>query len=291
MTTLSLRRLRRFKENKKAFASLILLGTLFTLSLFSEWICNDRPLIFDAPIPFHYSTIDLEIGKSLPSAPDLRHLLGTDDRGRDIFARLIYGFRLSLIFALLAAGISAFLGMCFGSLQAYEGSHVDSLGQRVSEIVNSLPELLLLMLLTSIFQPSFILLLVFMTMTGWMNFASYTRSECLRIKQLDYLKSAQMIGASPFRILSHHMLPNAISPIVSYFPIRVGYIVTNLAALDFLGLGLPSPNPSLGELLVQGKNHLQCWWILIPGICTLSLILILLNFISEGLRHAFDPKG
>ncbi len=243
-----------------------------------------------SPVRFGPSTIDWELTEPTPSAPDSRHLLGTDDRARDVFARLFYGFRLSLLLGLLVASIGACLGIAFASLEMYRGARFDILGQRFTEIISSIPELFILLIFHSLFEPSYLLLLLFMCLTGWMTFADYARVEFLRIRQLDFVTCAKQLGASHTYIVLNHMLPNALGPLLSYFPIRVSTAITCLASLDFLGLGLPSSYPSLGELLLQGKAHLSCWWILLSSFCTLSLTVLLLNFISEGFRDALDPR-
>jgi len=243
-----------------------------------------------APIRFGASTIDFKLKEAVPSAPDSRHLLGTDDRGRDVFARLLFGFRLSLLFGLMLASIGALLGIFIGAMQGSHGSQSDLVVQRLTEIWTSIPELLALMILSSVFQPSFLLLLVFASSMGWMTYATYVRAEFLRLRHLDFVLCARQLGASRWHLALHHIIPNALTPVLSYFPLRVSSGITCLASLDFLGWGLSSSHPSLGELLLQGKAHLECWWIIVSSFCALSFATVLLHFISEGVLHALDPR-
>lgn len=313
-------RMQKFKENRKAYASSLLLSICFLLSFLGNLFFNDRPLLIKvgdyimSPLfntdsaeinpslenniswaiwsPVHFSpyTVDLNLDKALPSSPDSQHWLGTDDRGRDVFARLFFGFRISLSFALLLALLSACLGTLIGSLQAYYGSWFDLLIQKFSELLSSFPDIFILTLLTSLFHSSYSLLLLFMAFSGWIPFAEYMRAEMLRIRQLDYMQSAKGLGASDLRLIFIHAVPNALNPLLSYLPQKISSVIIVLAALDFLGMGLPSPTPSLGELIYQGKNHLHCWWILLSSIGTLTVIVVCLSFISEGIRDAMDPK-
>lgn len=258
----------------------------------SDWIrkIEEEGWILWAPIRFSSSTIDGGLNEPVPSPPNSHHILGTDDRGRDIFARLLFGFRTSLIFSLVLASLTALLGFCLGALQAYEGGIMDLIGQRLTELWSSIPELFLLLILSSLFQPSLFLLFVFMGLLGWVKFAELIRAEVLKIRQLDFVKCADLLGASKSYVIIHHIFPNALNPLLSYFPIRVATIVTGLASLDFLGLGSEEGKASLGELFVQGKNYLSSWWILVSSILALGLIVISLNFIADGIRNALDPK-
>jgi microcin C transport system permease protein len=243
------------------------------------------------PVRFRYDEIDFDLGQPAPSAPSARHLLGTDDRARDVFSRLIYGVRLSTWFGLLLAVVSSLIGIAIGAVQGFWGGKVDLFGQRFIEIWSSLPELYLLIILSSIFSPSVGLIFLLLSLFGWMGLSSYVRAEFLKARKLDYVESARVLGASRPRMIIKHILPNALVPIVTFFPFRVSAAITGLTALDFLGLGVPSPTPSLGELLSQGKGNLQSWWIMVSTALVLILLILLLNFIGEGVQRAMDPKA
>ena len=244
-----------------------------------------------SPVRFGPTTIDFHLDTPAPSPPDKRHLLGTDDRARDVLARLIFGFRLSVVFGVLLATLGSILGVLAGSVQGFFGGKIDLLGQRLIEIWSSLPELFLLIILTSVFEPSLPLILVLMACMGWMGLAAYVRAEFLKSRECDYVLGARALGAPRWRVMFAHILPNSLAPVITFFPFRVSSAIAGLAALDFLGLGVPSPTPSLGELLAQGKSNLHSWWIILSTFAVMVLLILLLNFIGEGVQKAFDPRS
>jgi len=218
------------------------------------------------------------------------HYLGTDDRGRDVLARLIYGFRISMIFGISLAITGTLIGCLIGGTQGFFGGWVDLAGQRLTEIWGSIPRLYILIILSSFLVPSALLLFLILNLTAWMGIAAYIRAEFLKIRNYEFVKAAKSLGVSNFKIMRRHILPNALTPVVTFFPFEVTAGILALVSLDFLNLGVPSPAPSLGELLAQGKNNLHALWILLPTFVTLSLTITLLTFIGEGVRNAFDPK-
>ncbi|MBF0308397.1 MAG: ABC transporter permease [Magnetococcales bacterium] len=242
------------------------------------------------PIPFSYDTIDTELRHPAPAPPDARHRLGTDDRGRDVLARLLYGFRLSILFALGLTAIGVVLGVIAGALQGYFGGRVDLFFQRFIEIWSSMPELYLLIIFAGIFQPSLLLLIILLSLFGWMGLSDYVRAEFLRARHLDYVKAARAMGVSDGAIMWRHLLPNAMTPVITFLPFRISGAVLALTSLDFLGLGVPPSTPSLGELLAQGKANIEAWWLSFSPFCVLVIMLLLLNFIGEALRDAMDPR-
>ncbi len=218
------------------------------------------------------------------------HYLGTDDRGRDVLARLIYGFRISLIFGLSLAITGTIVGCMLGGVQGYFGGWIDLIGQRFIEIWGSMPRLYLLIILSSLLTPSLLLLFFILNLTAWMGIAAYIRAEFLKSRNLEYVKAAKAMGVSNFEIMRRHILPNSLTPVVTFFPFEVTAGILALVSLDYLNLGVPSPSPSIGELLSQGKNNLQADWIILPTFLTLTITLSLLTFVGEGVRNAFDPK-
>jgi microcin C transport system permease protein len=218
------------------------------------------------------------------------HYLGTDDRGRDILARLIYGFRISMLFGLSLAITGTLIGCLIGGTQGFFGGWVDLAGQRLTEIWGSIPRLYILIILSSFLVPSALLLFLILNLTAWMGIAAYIRAEFLKIRNYEFVKAAKSLGVSNFKIMRSHILPNALTPVLTFFPFEVTAGILALVSLDFLNLGVPSPAPSLGELLAQGKNNLHALWILLPTFATLSLAITLLTFIGEGIRNAFDPR-
>lgn len=256
-----------------------------------ERLNEGRNWLVWAPIRYGPSEVDYELMEPAPSAPDSNHWLGTDDRARDVLARLIFGFRLSLIFGLVLASLGTFLGILAGAIQGFFGGRIDLIGQRLTEVWSSLPELFILIILTSIFDPSVGLLMVLMAMMGWMGLAAYVRAEFLRAREFDYVQSALALGASRIRVMMTHIFPNTLAPVITFFPFRVSAAITGLASLDFLGLGVPSPTPSLGELLAQGKGNLHSWWIIVSTFFVMVVMILCLNFIGEGVQSAMDPKA
>jgi microcin C transport system permease protein len=241
-------------------------------------------------IPFSYDTINYEIKTPAPSKPNLQNLLGTDDNGRDVLARIIYGIRISLIFGLVLTFFSAAVGIFMGAIQGYFGGLTDLILQRFIEIWSSMPVLFLLIILSSIIEPSFSALLLLMLLFSWMSLVSYVRAEFLRLRNFDFVRASKALGASNSRIIFHHILPNAAPIIISNIPFLLSASIITLTSLDFLGLGMPIGSPSLGELLAQGKNNINAYWLGLTGFITITIILTLLVFISEAVRDAFDTR-
>lgn len=242
------------------------------------------------PIPFSYDTIDFGLEHPAPAPPSLRHWLGTDDQGRDVLARVIYGFRLSVVFALALTTGSLILGVVFGGIQGYFGGKIDLIGQRFTEIWSGLPVLFMLIILASLVQPNLWWLLGIMLLFSWLGLVDIVRAEFLRARNLEYVRAARALGLPSRLIMWRHVLPNAMVATLTFIPFLFTGAITTLTALDFLGFGLPPGAPSLGELVAQGKNNLQAPWLGITAFVTLSLMLSLLVFIGEGLRDAFDPR-
>jgi microcin C transport system permease protein len=330
-------RLRKFRRIRRAYYSLLILGTAFFLSLFSEFIANDKPLflkyqgqIFFPVVKFYPGTAfggpyatepdylklrddaefksaggkmllpligygplraNLELAGNPPHAPSREHWLGTDTTARDVLARLIYGFRICMLFGLCLAFSAAILGILIGGIQGYLGGKVDILGQRLIEIWSALPFLYVVILLGSIYGSSFGMLLFVMALFEWIGLSYYMRGEFFRLKGMNYVKAARALGLGPIRIFLNQILPNALIPLITLLPFTVVGGITALTALDFLGFGLPPPMPSWGELLSQGLQNLQAPWIAITTVLALFTTLLLATFIGEGIREAFDPKS
>jgi microcin C transport system permease protein len=225
-----------------------------------------------------------------PAPPSAVNWLGTDDRGRDVFARLLYGFRTSVLFALALTVIGVVLGIVMGAIQGYFAGRVDLVIQRFIEIWGSVPELYLLIILASVFEPGLLILLVILSLFGWMGLADYVRAEFLRNRALDYVTAARALGLSNLQIIGRHVLPNSMTPVIAFLPFRMSAAILALTSLDFLGLGVPSSTPSLGELLAQGKANLDAWWISLGTFGVLVVLLMLLIFIGEALRDALDTR-
>ncbi|UYG09612.1 ABC transporter permease [Halomonas sp. M4R1S46] len=242
------------------------------------------------PIPFTYDTLDMGLSHPAPSPPDARHWLGTDDQGRDVLARVIYGFRLSVVFALVLTIGSMVLGVLIGGVQGYFGGKVDLIGQRLIEIWSGLPMLFLLIILASLVEPNLWWLLGIMLLFSWLGLVDVVRAEFLRARNLEYVRAARAMGLPSHLIMWRHVLPNAMVATLTFIPFLFTGAITTLTALDFLGFGLPPGSPSLGELVAQGKNNLQAPWLGITAFLTLAVMLSLLVFIGEGLRDAFDPR-
>jgi microcin C transport system permease protein len=324
-----------FKKNKRAYVALILFTIIFTLSLFSELIANNNPLIIryknkfyfpmlvsytdefwggDFPtaadyrdviikknisengwmlmplIPYSYNTVDYELTQSTPSAPSADHWLGTDEEGRDVLARILYGIRLSVIFAFLLTVISSTIGITIGAVQGFFGGKTDLILQRFIEIWDSLPQLFILIIIASVFLPTFWSLLVILLLFSWTGLTGMVRAEFLRLRNFEFVKAAKVLGVSNFRIMFRHILPNAFVTSVTFIPFIMAEAITSLSALDFLGLGLPTDYPSLGDLVRQGKDNLQAPWIGISIFVVLSGLLSMLIFIGEGIRDALDTR-
>ncbi len=354
------RRLANFRANKRGYWSFWIFLVLFTVSLFSEFIANDRPLFIvykgeilfpifhdypeekfggflaetdyrDAviakeinehgfmlwlPIRYSYKTINRKLPVPAPSPPTwmlseaqcraavLRYekrqggtcrdiewnWLGTDDQGRDVLARLLYGFRISILFGLTLAGVSSIIGITAGAVQGYFGGWTDLIFQRVIEIWSSLPELYLLIIISSIIVPGFFVLLGVLLLFSWVRLVHVVRAECLRTRNFEYVNAARALGLSNMRIILRHVLPNATVATLTFLPFVLNGSITTLTALDFLGFGLPPGSPSLGELLLQGKSNLAAPWLGITGFVVIAIMLSLLVFIGEAVRDAVDPR-
>ncbi len=336
MTPITQRRIAQFKANRRGYYSLWIFMVLFVLSLFAEFIANDKPILMshddelwvpvmfayteeelggELPIeaqysdpfvqqlveeswgwmlwplvPYTYDRADLNIEQSAPAPPSARHWLGTDDSGKDTLARLIYGFRLSVLFGITLTIMSSAIGVTVGALQGYFGGLVDLFGQRVVEIWAGLPVLLLLIILASIVEPSVFWLLGILTLFSWMPLVGVVRAEVLRTRNFEYVRAARALGVADLELLRRHVLPNAMVATLTFVPFILSGAVTTLTALDFLGFGLPAGSPSLGELLAQGKANLHAPWLGLTGFVTLGVMLTLLIFIGEGVRDALDPR-
>jgi microcin C transport system permease protein len=240
--------------------------------------------------PFGGREPDLFMHTANPSPPGTAgHWLGTDDTGRDVVGRLLYGFRVSILFGLALTAIGTLLGIGIGALQGYFGGRVDLFTQRLIEIWSAVPELYLLIIVASIFTPSLLLLLGVLAIFGWMGLSDYVRAEFLRNRNLDFVRAARAMGLSNWQIVRKHLLPNSMTPVITFLPFRMSAAILALTSLDFLGLGVPGL-PSLGELLREGKENLDAWWIALPTFLLLVLTLLLLTFIGDALRDAFDTR-
>jgi microcin C transport system permease protein len=362
LTPLNRRRLANFRHNKRGFWSLWIFLVFFVLSLFAEFIANDRPILvyykgeylfpvvhdypeqtfggflartdyrdpFIAdeinahgymiwpPIHFSYQTIERALPTPAPSPPtwmltkeqcqkaaarvlppgqpnhgcaDIEwNWLGTDDQGRDVVARLIYGFRISILFGLALASVSSVIGVAAGAIQGYFGGWIDLIFQRFIEIWSSLPHLYLLIILSSIITPSFFVLLGILLLFSWVNLVYVVRAEFLRARNFEYVTAARALGLTNARIMVKHVLPNAMVATLTFLPFVLNGSITTLTALDFLGFGLPPGSASLGELLLQGKSNLQAPWLGLTGFIVIAVMLSLLVFIGEAVRDSFDPR-
>jgi microcin C transport system permease protein len=335
LSPINARRWAQFKANRRGFWSLWLFLVLFTLSLFAEFIANDRPLLvrYDGeffvpvftsypetafggefeteadyrdpfvsdliaekgwivwpPIPFSYRTINYELPEPAPSRPDSVNWLGTDDQGRDVLARVIYGFRISVLFGLVLTIVSSIVGIAAGAVQGYFGGAIDLLFQRFMEVWSGMPQLFLLIILSSMIQPTFWWLLLLLLLFSWMSLVGVVRAEFLRVRNFDYVRAARALGVSDIAIMWRHMLPNAMVATLTFMPFILSGSITTLTSLDFLGFGLPPGSPSLGELLSQGKANIQAPWLGLTGFFTLAIMLSLLVFVGEAVRDAYDPR-
>lgn len=363
LSPLNQRRWTRFRQNRRGFFSFWIFLVLFGISLGSEFIANDRPLMISyknqwlfpflkdypeevfggflaqtdyrdpfiaseieahgwslwPPLHFSYRTHNLNLPTPAPSPPtwmlsssvcraalekkssmpipqascwDLEwNWLGTDDQGRDVVARLLYGFRLSVLFGFALAGISSLIGIIAGAIQGYFGGWIDLILQRIIEIWSSLPHLYLLIILSSVFTPHFFVLLGILLLFSWVSLVHVVRAEFLRTRNFEYVRAARSLGLSDAKIILRHVLPNALVATLTLLPFIINSSITTLTSLDFLGFGLPPGSPSLGELLLQGKSNLEAPWLGLTGFLTLALMLSLLVFIGEAIRDALDPRG
>lgn len=237
-----------------------------------------------------YASINQQLNEPVPSRPTHTNLLGTDDRGRDVLARLIYGSRLSVLFAFALTLLGTGIGILAGSVQGYFGGRTDLFFQRFIEIWGAMPELYLLIIFAALFKPSIALLLILLSMFGWMGLSDYVRAEFLKGRNMDYVTAAKALGVGNITIMFRHLLPNGMTPVITFLPFRMSGAILALTSLDFLGLGVPPPTPSLGELLAQGKSNIEAWWLSLSTFLVLVGTLILLIFIGEALREAFDPR-
>lgn len=239
---------------------------------------------------YSFNTINYDNARPNPAAPSTDNYLGTDDRGRDVLARLIYGFRLSVLFGLALTLIGTVIGILAGAVQGYFGGKTDLFFQRFMEVWGSMPQLYLLIIFASIFQPSIGLLIGLLSLFTWMGLADYVRAEFLRGRNMDYVRSAQALGVPNHTIMWRHLLPNAMTPVITFLPFMISGAILALTSLDFLGLGVPPSTPSLGELLAQGKANIHAWWLSLSTFIVLVGMLVLLIFIGEGLREAMDSR-
>jgi microcin C transport system permease protein len=242
------------------------------------------------PIPYAYDTNVRDLPGPAPSPPSARNWLGTDDQARDVVARLVYGFRISVLFGLILTLLSSLVGIAAGAVQGYFGGKLDLFFQRFIEIWSSMPTLYLLIILASVVKPSFWWLLGLLLLFQWMSLVPVVRAEFLRTRNFDYVRAARALGARDAAIMFRHILPNAMTAALTFLPFILSAAITSLTALDFLGFGLPPGSPSLGELLNQGKNNLTAPWLGLSGFFVIALLLSLLVFIGEGVRDAFDPR-
>jgi microcin C transport system permease protein len=243
------------------------------------------------PDPHYYDTIDYFASRPFPAPPSASNWLGTDQFGRDVLARLLYGFRVSVLMALALTVSGVFFGVLTGALQGFYGGRVDLVGQRLIEIWSSMPDLYLLIIFASIFEPTLWLLFGLLSLFGWLVLSDYVRAEFLRNRSLDYVKAARTMGLSNWQIIWRHVLPNSLTPVITFLPFRMSAAILALTSLDFLGLGVPPPTPSLGELLQEGKNNLDAWWISASAFAALVVTLLLLTFMGDALRTALDTRN
>ena len=335
ISPLTRRRLMNFRSNSRGFWSLWIFLGLFTITLFAEFVANDKPLLvrydskfyfpifYEYPetvfggflpteadyrdpevaeliqakgwmvftiVPYSYDTINYNLPVPAPAPPSSDNWLGTDDQGRDVVARLIYGFRISVLFGLILTLLSSIVGVMAGAVQGYFGGWVDLLFQRFIEVWQGLPILYLLIILASVVEPNFWWLLGLMLLFSWMALVGVVRAEFLRVRNFDYVRAAKALGVSDTMIMFRHILPNAMVAALTFLPFILNGSITTLTALDFLGFGLPPGSPSLGELLNQGKANLQAPWLGITTFMVLAVMLSLLIFIGEAVRDAFDPR-
>ncbi len=335
LSPINQQRWQRFQRNRRAWWSLWIFLAIFLLSLGSEFIANERPLLvryadqwfvpvlvqyseldfggdFDVradytdpfiqdlineqgwlvfpPVRFDYRTINYELPRPAPAPPSAVNWLGTDDQGRDIVARLLYGTRISILFGFTLTVLTSIVGIAVGALMGFFGGKLDLFGQRVLEIWSSLPTLFILIIISSMVQPTFWILMGIMLLFGWMGLVGLVRAESLRARNFEYVQAARAMGLSDAAVIFRHVLPNAMVATITFLPFILAGSVTTLTGLDFLGFGLPPGSPSLGEMINQGKNNIRAPWIGLSVFLVLSLILVLLVFIGEGVRDALDPR-
>jgi microcin C transport system permease protein len=335
VSPITARRLANFRANKRGLVSLYLFLALFLVTLFAEFIANDRPLVvryddqwyfpvvasypetafggeFETEadyrdpfvqdlidekgwaiwplIPFSYRTINYDLDQPAPSPPSAVNWLGTDNQGRDVVARLIYGYRVSILFGLVLTVFSTIIGVAAGAVQGYFGGWIDLAFQRFLEIWSGMPVLYLLIIMSSIITPGFWPLLILLLVFSWMALVGVVRAEFLRARSLDYVRAARALGQPDRTIMWKHVLPNAMVATITFLPFTLTAAISALTSLDFLGFGLPPGSASLGELVNQGKSNLQAPWLGFTAFFSLAILLSLLVFIGEALRDAFDPR-
>ena len=328
-------RWQRFKTNSRGYWSMWIFLLVFIMSLGSELIANDKPLLlrYDqhwytpflvnypettfggdfktatdyqdplirsnieqhgwaiwAPIRYSYNSINFATEVSFPSPPSAQHWLGTNENGNDILAQVLYGLRVSILFGLMLTVLSSVIGITVGATQGFYGGKVDLIGQRFIEVWSGMPTLFLIILLSSVVQPNFWWLLAITVIFGWMGLVGVVRAEFLRTRNFDYIRAARAMGVGDRTIMLRHMLPNAMVATLTFLPFILCGAITTLTSLDFLGFGLPTGSPSLGSLLLQGKNNLQAPWLGITAFAVLAILLSLLIFMFEAVRDAFDPS-
>lgn len=328
-------RWQRFKTNRRGYWSMWIFLLVFIMSLGSELIANDKPLLlrYDqhwytpflvnypettfggdfktatdyqdplirsnieqhgwaiwAPIRYSYNSINFATEVPFPSPPSAQHWLGTNENGNDILAQVLYGLRVSILFGLMLTVLSSVIGITVGATQGFYGGKVDLIGQRFIEVWSGMPTLFLIILLSSVVQPNFWRLLAITVIFGWMGLVGVVRAEFLRTRNFDYIRAARAMGVSDRTIMLRHMLPNAMVATLTFLPFILCGAITTLTSLDFLGFGLPTGSPSLGSLLLQGKNNLQAPWLGITAFAVLAILLSLLIFMFEAVRDAFDPS-
>ncbi|MEM7616865.1 MAG: ABC transporter permease [Pseudomonadota bacterium] len=255
-----------------------------------EIIINNGGWILWPPIKYNYQTINYNLSQPAPSPPSFENILGTDDQGRDVMARIIYGFRVAVLFGLSLTILSSIIGIVVGAIQGYFGGWLDLILQRFIEIWSGLPILYLLIIMASFIEPNFWYLLIIMLLFSWMSLVAFVRAEFFKIRKLDYVTAARAIGVSEIVIIFRHILPNAFVASITFIPFILSASLTTLTSLDFLGFGLPLGSPSLGELLAQGKNNIQASWLVLSGFIVLAVTLSMLIFIGEAVRNALDPN-
>ena len=335
LSPLNKRRLQNFKSNKRGFYSFWIFSFLFVVSIFADFIANDKPLLikFDQEyyfpiineypetifggdfeteadyrdpyvikliedkgwiimplIPYTYNTIIRDLDVPAPAPPSKKNWLGTDDQARDVMARLIYGFRISILFGFTLTFFSMIIGVSAGAIQGYFGGRIDLFFQRFMEIWSAIPTLYVLIILASIVQPNFWWLLMILLFFSWMGYVGVVRAEFLRARNLDYVRAAKALGVSNYTIMFRHLLPNATVATITFLPFSLSASVTALSGLDFLGFGLPPGSASLGEMVNQGRNNLQAPWLGLTSFFTLGLMLGLLVFVGEAIRDSLDPR-
>ena len=335
LSPLNKRRLQNFKSNKRGFYSFWIFSFLFIVSIFADFIANDKPLLikFDQEyyfpiineypeiifggdfeteadyrdpyvikliedkgwiimplIPYTYNTIIRDLDVPAPAPPSKKNWLGTDDQARDVLARLIYGFRISILFGFTLTFFSMIIGVSAGAIQGYFGGKIDLFFQRFMEIWSAIPTLYVLIILASIVQPNFWWLLMILLFFSWMGYVGVVRAEFLRARNLDYVRAAKALGVSNYTIMFRHLLPNATVATITFLPFSLSASVTALSGLDFLGFGLPPGSASLGEMVNQGRNNLHAPWLGLTSFFTLGLMLGLLVFVGEAIRDSLDPR-